>query len=188
MPKYTNTPLGKEITLWKPPEIPFAVSCIGPKNTFARQLRGYYCVVGNEQLLWPVLRWQVVDAAEEDESVNSHIDVLGWLYIIFGALGMVVGMGIFLFFGGLAILPDDATGTTVLLIIGWFIGGLLVVTSIPEIVGGIGLLKRKNWARILIIILGCLNLIDIPLGTILGIYTLWVLLKEESTKYFPSTA
>jgi len=136
----------------------------------------------------PVRRRQAGKSVEEDKSVNSHIDVLGWLYIIFGALGMVIGMAIFLFFGGLAFLPDDITGTTALLIVGWVIGGFLVVTSIPEIIGGVGLLKRKSWARILVIILGFLNLIDIPLGTILGIYTLWVLLKEESTKYFPSTA
>jgi hypothetical protein len=124
----------------------------------------------------------------EEKHVDTHIDVLGWLYIVFGVLGMVIGIALFLFFGSLAFLPDDTTGMAILLIVGWFIGGLLVVTSIPEVIGGIGLLKRKSWARILVIILGFLNLIDIPLGTILGIYTLWVLLKEESVKYFPSAA
>ena len=121
--------------------------------------------------------------------MKDHINILGYLHIAFGILGLFIGIGIFLFFTGLAILPDDIEGPAVLLILGWGIGGLLVITSIPEIIAGIGLLKRKSWARILTIILGFLNLIDIPLGTILGIYTLWVLLKEESVQYFtPSGA
>jgi hypothetical protein len=120
--------------------------------------------------------------------MNTHIDVLGWLYIIFGAFGLLIGIGMFLFFGSLAMLPDDLTGAAVLLIIGWFIAALLVLTSVPEIIGGIGLLKRKSWARILVIILGFLNLLDIPFGTILGIYTIWVLLREESAKHFVSAA
>ena len=62
------------------------------------------------------------------------------------------------------------------------IGGLIVVTSIPEIIGGIGLLKKQGWARILVLILGFLNLLDIPIGTALGVYTIWVLLKEESAQ------
>ena len=116
----------------------------------------------------------------------KHVEVLGWLYIVFGALGLVFGMFIFVFFSSLAVLPDDPTGAAVLVIIGLGLGFFFVVTSIPEIIGGIGLLKRKSWSRILVIILGILNLIDIPIGTALGIYTLWVLFKEETTKLFPS--
>ncbi len=116
--------------------------------------------------------------------MDKHFDILGYLYIVFGIIGLLIGIAIFIFFTGLATLPDDIEGSAVLLIIGWFIGGLLMITSVPGIIGGIGLLKRKNWARILVIVLGFFNLIEFPFGTILGIYTLWVLLKEESTKYF----
>jgi hypothetical protein len=38
----------------------------------------------------------------------------------------------------------------------------------------------KSWARIIAIVVGCLNLIHVPFGTALGVYTLWVLLKDES--------
>jgi len=114
----------------------------------------------------------------------KHVEVLGWLYIVFGALGLVFGMFIFVFFSSLAVLPDDPTGAAVLVTIGLGLGFFFVVMSIPEIIGGIGLLKRKSWSRILVIILGILNLIDIPIGTALGIYTLWVLFKEETTKLF----
>ncbi len=123
--------------------------------------------------------------------MGKHIEILGWLYIVFGAIGLIAGIAFFLFFASLAVLPDDPTGSGVLLLVGWFIAGLFIVFSIPEIIGGIGLLKRQNWARILVIILGFLSLLEIPIGTAIGIYTLWVLLKEESARYFegaPSTA
>jgi len=38
----------------------------------------------------------------------------------------------------------------------------------------------KSWARIVAIIVGCLNLLHVPFGTALGVYTLWVLLNDES--------
>ena len=47
-------------------------------------------------------------------------------------------------------------------------------------VTGWGLLARQSWARMLALILGCLSLLDVPFGTALGIYTLWVLLPAQS--------
>jgi hypothetical protein len=36
----------------------------------------------------------------------------------------------------------------------------------------------------LAIVMGCLNLIHIPFGTALGIYTLWVLLPAQSEREY----
>jgi len=41
-----------------------------------------------------------------------------------------------------------------------------------------GLFEREPWARFLGLALGFLALLRFPLGTALGIYTLWVLLPE----------
>ena len=46
-------------------------------------------------------------------------------------------------------------------IIGDTLGILLVIFSMPSIIGGIGLLKRKYWARILILVLSFLSLLSI---------------------------
>jgi len=54
--------------------------------------------------------------------------------------------------------------------------------SIPSLIGGLGLLKLKSWARYLVLVLGFLNLPGIPVGTALGIYTIWVLLKDETAR------
>jgi hypothetical protein len=47
-------------------------------------------------------------------------------------------------------------------------------------VTGIGLLRREPWARTLAIVTAFLALIHPFTGTILGIYTLWVLLPSAS--------
>jgi hypothetical protein len=43
-----------------------------------------------------------------------------------------------------------------------------------------GLLEREPWGRILALVLVFLALLNVPLGTALGVYTLWVLLPAES--------
>ena len=47
-----------------------------------------------------------------------------------------------------------------------------------------GLLERAPWARLYTIVVGAVSLVEIPFGTALGIYSLWVLLPESSeTEY-----
>ena len=60
------------------------------------------------------------------------------------------------------------------------ITGVLVGRAILCLVTGISLLRRAHWARILAIVTAFLALIHPFTGTILGIYTLWVLLPSAS--------
>jgi hypothetical protein len=41
-----------------------------------------------------------------------------------------------------------------------------------------------SWARILVIILAILNLILFPIGTVIGIYTLWAMFNDETKALF----
>ena len=118
--------------------------------------------------------------------MDKHVTTLGALYIAFNVIGLFFGLGAALMLFGLARIPGRYHDDFFLLdYIGLALGLLSVIVSLPGIIGGVGLLKRKNWARILVIILGFLNLIHIPFGTVLGVYTLWVLLREETAKLFP---
>jgi uncharacterized membrane protein (DUF2068 family) len=47
-------------------------------------------------------------------------------------------------------------------------------------VTGWSLLNRKPWGRTLAIVAGVLALFKFPLGTALGIYTLWVLAPRQA--------
>lgn len=68
------------------------------------------------------------------------------------------------------------------------IGWLLLLGGIASFVAAWGLMERSPWARLYAIILGAINLIEVPLGTALGIYTLWVLLPEKSEEEYRELA
>lgn len=53
-----------------------------------------------------------------------------------------------------------------------------------SIAGGIGLLIGKNWGRIVSIVNAALNLLNIPIGTVIGILVLIYLTKSEVREYF----
>jgi hypothetical protein len=61
---------------------------------------------------------------------------------------------------------------------------IMALVSIAGIIGGVGILKRKEWGRIMLLIVSFLNLLRIPLGTALGAYTIWVLFNDETIALF----
>jgi hypothetical protein len=128
--------------------------------------------------------------------VATHVKVLAILYLVFSGLVVLFALFLMIAVGGASAIvgttapPEDAA--IALPIIG--LGGMALVTfflvlGLPGVIAGVGLLKFQNWARILGIVLSALNLVHIPLGTILGAYGLWVLLNQDTERLFnPSTA
>jgi hypothetical protein len=121
--------------------------------------------------------------------VDTHVKVLAVLYIVFGALGTLAGLGLMALLGaigaaGAASDPDAWMALPVLGLTGAALGMFILALSLPGIIAGVGLLKYRPWARILTIVLSALNLMNIPLGTILGVYGLWVMLSEEGSRLF----
>jgi hypothetical protein len=125
--------------------------------------------------------------------VTTHVKVLGVLYIVLNALMVLAALFLMVAIGGTAGIvgaaaePEDAA--IALPIIG--LGGtalvaILLILSLPGLITGFGLLSYKPWARILGIVLSVLNLLNIPFGTILGIYGLWVLLNKDAERLFAS--
>lgn len=126
--------------------------------------------------------------------MESHVKTLGVLHIVLGSLGMVAALCLLLIFGGIAGLvgATDSTGDARIAVpilggIGAFIFFVLLVLSLPGLIAGIGLLQFRPWARILTIVLSVLDLINVPFGTALGVYGLWVLLSQGSERLFRAT-
>jgi len=64
-------------------------------------------------------------------------------------------------------------------------GILLLAGGLSGVIAGWGLLDRQAWARTLSIVLACFALLlFVPIGTLLGIYTLWVLLPARSEEEY----
>ncbi|HEY7616961.1 MAG TPA: hypothetical protein VH744_09170, partial [Terriglobales bacterium] len=68
------------------------------------------------------------------------------------------------------------------------IGFLILIKSAAGFAAGWGLLQRLPWARVLSLIVAFLALFSIPLGTALGVYTLWVLLPAQSDQEYQEQA
>jgi phage shock protein PspC (stress-responsive transcriptional regulator) len=116
--------------------------------------------------------------------MDEHIKILGILYIAFSALGLIAALIVFVAITGGGLISGNDAAITITTIVGTAIAAVLVLFSAPGIIGGMGLLKRQSWARVLVLVLGIINLINIPFGTALGIYTIWVLTNKETEAFF----
>ena len=116
--------------------------------------------------------------------MKTHINILGWIYIIFGLLSIFLGVIISLLIVGGGWISGDETAITITSIVAICTGGLFIAFSVPGVVAGMGVLKHKMWGRILSIVLGILNLPGFPVGTAIGVYTLYVMLDDETSEIF----
>jgi predicted nucleic acid-binding Zn ribbon protein len=116
--------------------------------------------------------------------VQGHAHLLGILWLAISAFNTIGGVVVYI----LAItlfshLPEMGAAEAPTA----FLRPLLSVIAIFVLgkaacgfIAGWGLLQREPWARVLAIVLGFLSLFNIPFGTAVGIYTLWVLLPAHS--------
>jgi hypothetical protein len=109
---------------------------------------------------------------ERREQVESRVRTLGGLHLAVSALGMLSACIAFVAIAPWGLLSGDPTATAVLA----GLGGTLI--------GGLALLTRRSWARIYAIVFAAVIFCWFPLGTILGTYTLYVLLQPDIRLYF----
>lgn len=118
--------------------------------------------------------------------MQGHVRALGYLFIAFGCLLLFLGACLFLVIGGSGMLSGDRGAALVTGGVALFVAGFFFVLALPAVITGNGLLKFRPWARVAAIILACLNILNFPFGTALGVYTLWVLLSAETQPLFTS--
>jgi hypothetical protein len=133
--------------------------------------------------------------------VRRNLQSLGVVWCLFGAYRIIEALvGIFV----LRIVTLRNFGSEGWIRDGWARGGhfygpwmsvllpiialAAITTSILAFLVGFALLTRKPWGRVLAIVLGALALFKFPIGTALGIYTLWVLSPAQSGAEYDSIA
>jgi hypothetical protein len=118
--------------------------------------------------------------------VARHIRNVGILWIVYSCIHLIPGLIV----GSMPNWFPFSGDHDLFFMHGIFrvVGGFLMLKGIVGIIVGWGLLDRQSWARILAIILGFLSLLHFPLGTALGIYTLWVLLPAYSEMEYQQMA
>jgi len=124
----------------------------------------------------------------EKRSMKQHVSLVGVLHVVFGILGLLGALAIYLSFHFLFEFVDQEplaqkilsfTGNTLVLIILFF--------STLGILGGAGLFSYKPWARTLVIIVSAINCLNVPIGTAKGVYSIWVLMQQETIDLFEET-
>ena len=118
------------------------------------------------------------------KDMETHVLILGWIYLLGNAFLLMMGGLALFFFMGIGVMSGELEAAGILTVVGMTGLVFFVALALPGIFAGYGLLKRKSWARVLTLVLGVLNLFSFPVGTVIGVYTLWVLLQEEATEFF----
>jgi hypothetical protein len=126
--------------------------------------------------------------------VREHVRLVGILWMAYSSLYIMGGVGLLiiaqLIFGGtIHIHNGPSPEVTVWLrplicCMGW----LLIAIAATGFFAGWGLLQREEWARTVALVVGFIALLRLPVGTALGIYTLWVLLPAQSDEEYKALA
>jgi hypothetical protein len=122
------------------------------------------------------------------QDLQQHVAILGWLYVVGHAIFLAIGAFVFLLLVGLAPVTGEPEPMWILGLVGTTVGLLMAALGLPGLLAGYGLLTRKPWARVLAIVVGILSLVNFPIGTVIGLYTLWVLTQPAATEYFAAPA
>jgi hypothetical protein len=116
--------------------------------------------------------------------MRQHVIVVGWLNIVFSIIWLLMGLAAAVLLLNIGCWVHDREVLEIMSILSPLIVVFCFITALPGIIGGIFLLKFKEWARILVLILSFIDLINFPIGTAIGIYAIWVLLHRDTVKLF----
>jgi hypothetical protein len=121
----------------------------------------------------------------EDSKMKKHVTVVAAIQIGFAILGLIVALALFFVMDfAKSQVGGDNTAEMVLGFLSVSLPILFGFLSTLGLVGGIGLLAYKPWARYVVIVVNALGCLNIPIGTLKGVYSLWVLLQDDTVKLF----
>jgi len=114
--------------------------------------------------------------------MEKHLTIVAAIQVGFSIFGILIAVVVYTVLMNVAGFVNEEEAVYVLPIVARWVAIFFLVISIPGLVGGIGLFMRKSWARILIIILSVIELLNIPIGTAIAIYSIYVLVQDDTVK------
>ena len=126
-----------------------------------------------------------------EDRVRRNLGTLTTLWLIYGILRMVAALALVSFghlvFPGILWRHDWMWDRFIPF--GIFTGGTIALAFAGlQLLLAWGLSERQPWARSLAIVLSIFALLRFPIGTALGIYTLWVMLPDPSRREYDQLA
>ncbi len=124
--------------------------------------------------------------------VQAHTHLLGILWLAISAFNTIAGVILYVLantlFAHMHELGAPQAPTAFLRPLLTVIGIFVLAKAAFGFMAGWGLLQREPWARILTLVLGFISLFNVPFGTAVGVYTLWVLLPQQSQEEYDAMA
>ena len=122
--------------------------------------------------------------------MERHVNLLGILETLWGALAMLVGVSMLLLAAGAlsellapaANRVDFAASLTAAMFV--LIGVFALVWGGAHVWAAMLMKRRRPLGRVLSLALAVVNLLVLPFGTAFGAYALWVLLRDEGRRLF----
>ena len=115
------------------------------------------------------------------------LQVMGWLAIVSAAAILLVAI-----FGsviiGVSAEETPLLGSAVVGVTGFIIAVITLAFGVLYLITARGIADKKNWAKVVGIILAILSLPGFPIGTILGVMILIGLLSTEGQQWFQPAA
>ena len=114
--------------------------------------------------------------------MEKHAAVVGAMHLAVAAIGLLAIPIVLLAMNGsglAAFLAGEPAAFLLLSGIGMFVTFVIVALSLPSLIAGIGLLRGRPWGRAGAAFATVVNLVNLPFGPFLAVYTLWVLLKSD---------
>jgi hypothetical protein len=121
----------------------------------------------------------------EESTMKKHVTLVAALQIGFSTMGILGAMVVYFVFSfaGSFVSDVDVAGE-VMTFLGAFLPAMLLLLSLAGLIGGIGLLRFQRWAKILVMVMAAIGCFVFPVGTVIGIYSLWVLMQDETAELF----
>lgn len=126
--------------------------------------------------------------------VREHVKLVGILWMAYSALDLVGGVIVLLVAKLVVVRLGAIPNGPPPEVMAWLpalvsaIGWLILIKAAVGLIAGWGLLQHEDWARVFALVVGFLALLNVPIGTALGIYTLWVLLPSQSEVEYKALA
>jgi hypothetical protein len=146
-----------------------------------------FCSGCGKRVVGPVTAMQL-----RPNRVQGHVQILGILWLAMSAFNTIGGIVLYVLantlFAHLHDMGAPDAPTSFLRPLLSSVAILVLAKGACGFIAGWGLLQREPWARVVALVLGFLSLFNIPFGTAVGIYTLWVLLPAQSSQEYEGLA
>jgi hypothetical protein len=114
--------------------------------------------------------------------LDTHARVAAVLHIVLACFSLMVLLAIAAVIGAFGALGPswgvDREIATWVGGIGMMVVALFAFTAVTELVGAVMLLRGSDFGRVMTLVFSGLQLFNIPIGTAVGAYSLWALLRK----------